>query len=158
PWGRGKTVGGTMAGKAHGSESKGARGARIAGRPLADIRAILRCDTGEGISLDDARKVLHREDRDTVEQLLGNLVSEGFVVEEKENLWRCTSKGRDLQWVSRSRLSRAKAEQLVATVVTRAEQINSDDTYALCVSAIVAFGSFITDKPMIGDVDLALEL
>jgi hypothetical protein len=122
------------------------------------MRAILRLDTGQGFSFADARRVKPRDHRDTVLTILADLVSQSFLVHEKADLWRCTDKGRDLQQISRQRLSRAKAEQLLAEVIERACEINGDDHYAMRVNAIVVFGSFLTAKPMIGDIDLAVQL
>ena len=111
------------------SPKSGVSGGRIAGRLLADMRAILRIDTGRGFSFADARKIVVRDDRhDMLAKILTDLVAEGYLVQKDADLWQCTSKGRDLQGLSRSRLSREKAVALLSEVVSRARQVNSSDT------------------------------
>jgi hypothetical protein len=136
---------------------RGVRG-RIAGRRMADMRAVLRRDRGPGLTFDDARQVVVRDtEYDSLRTILDDLVAEGLLVQDADR-WRRMEHGRALCSTSRRRLSRARGEQLLRELVSRAPVINADDRYAYRIAAIVAFGSVLSDKPMIGDVDVAVWL
>ena len=135
------------------------RAQRIAGRPLGDMRAVVRLDDGAGFTLEEAREVFPRYDDAAVQQVLLDLVGAGLLVEDPvAHRWRCTPEGREIQRSSRKRLTRAKAEQILAHLVSRAHEVNANDRYVKRVETMVVFGSFLGDNPMIGDVDVAVEL
>jgi len=54
------------------------------------------------------------------------------------------------------RIDRTKADQLVAEIVRRAKEINARPELAMTVEEIRAFGSYITDRTDLGDIDLAV--
>jgi len=122
------------------------------------MRAILRLDSGNGLGVEDVAKVMIRESEEGIRGVLANLVTEGLLVQDAPDRWSCTDKARDLQWTSRKRLSREKAEQLVAGMLERVQEVNADERYAMRVETVVVFGSFVTDRSMIGDIDLAVRL
>lgn len=55
-------------------------------------------------------------------------------------------------------LPRAKADRLVAEMLDRADGINAVDDLLYRVKTIRAFGSYITNSPDVGDIDLEVEL
>jgi hypothetical protein len=126
---------------------------------MADMRALLRRDRGEGFTFEEALALSGRHDRELIIGMITGLVAEGFLVQTEPDRWQCTDKGRALQWTSRERVTRDKAEQRLAEVVARASVINEDENYAMIITAVVVFGAFLrTDKAMIGDVDVAVAL
>ena len=68
-------------------------------------------------------------------------------------------KGRQLAAANLTkRFSRAKADQEVADLIERANQINARDELVFYVHKIHAFGSYLTDIADVGDIDLVVEL
>lgn len=56
-------------------------------------------------------------------------------------------------------VSRAEAEELLQRVIDRADLINSDLQKSECrVTCIVVFGSYLTDKAILGDLDIGVEI
>lgn len=57
------------------------------------------------------------------------------------------------------KLARAEAERLLGLVIDRARKINQDPVrYPFGVKRILVFGSFLTDRPLLGDLDLGVDL
>ena len=52
------------------------------------------------------------------------------------------------------RISRARADEIVAGFKQRCAQVNSDPYYLCSVKKAVAFGSYAGDSPDVGDIDL----
>lgn len=55
-------------------------------------------------------------------------------------------------------LPRARADRLAAEMLRRADAINADADLIYRIKTIRAFGSYITDSPDVGDIDLEVEL
>lgn len=59
----------------------------------------------------------------------------------------------------RPTLSRAYADRLLERVVARAREINLDPTrYPYAVRRLVVFGSYLTEKETLGDLDVGVEV
>lgn len=59
----------------------------------------------------------------------------------------------------RPQLPRSEAERLLQRIISRAAEVNQDPVrYPYAVRRLVVFGSFLTDKEMLGDLDIAVEL
>lgn len=54
-------------------------------------------------------------------------------------------------------VTRARADKMVAELPARAEAMNADPRYMHLISRIAVFGSYLTDKPTLGDLDTAIE-
>jgi hypothetical protein len=107
---------------------------------MADMRALLRRDRGEGFAFEEALALSGRHDVGLITGMITGLVAEGFLLQSGPNRWECTDKGRAMQWTSRERVTRDKAEQRLAEVVARASVINADENYAMIIAAVVVFG------------------
>ena len=55
-------------------------------------------------------------------------------------------------------ISRAKAEKIVADMLTRARSINESPELLCRISKIMVFGSFVTDAEDLGDIDVSAEI
>lgn len=99
-----------------------------------------------------------RESKPVLEQM----VAEGFFQLDAADsgLYRPTPKLGQLALASISNgLTRADAVKLLERVIERARVINSDpDKYACEVVCLVVFGSYLTDKSVLGDLDFGVEL
>src|SRR5258708_40368407 len=55
------------------------------------------------------------------------------------------------------RLKRATAERLLAELVDRARLYNEDVSRLLTIQRIRVFGSFLTNSPTLGDIDISVD-
>jgi hypothetical protein len=99
------------------------------------------------------------------ERVFAALLAEGYLEPNEpeypndERKYQTSRKGRQLAAANLTkRFSRAKADQEVADLIERANQINARDELVFYVHKIHAFGSYLTDIADVGDIDLAVEL
>lgn len=57
----------------------------------------------------------------------------------------------------RPQVRRARADRLIAQMVAEAEAINADATMIHTITLLAAFGSYLTDKEVLGDLDVAIQ-
>jgi len=57
-----------------------------------------------------------------------------------------------------SRIKRRTADKIIEQLLDRVNQVNLDDRFLYSVTAVVAFGSYLSDSPDLGDIDLAIQL
>lgn len=105
------------------------------------------------IGLDAAEAV------DLVEELL----SRGFIEKDFEHqgciAFTTTVQGSALAQASAAKpIRRVTADRYVKEVIKRAAEVNAGDEYFYRVKKIAVFGSYITDCPTLGDLDLAIDL
>lgn len=55
-------------------------------------------------------------------------------------------------------VTRRRATELVALLKDRIARVNSDSQYLYGVGRVALFGSYLTDKQKLGDIDVAIEL
>jgi hypothetical protein len=130
---------------------------RILGRPLSEVRRVLRLDTGEGFDIDAAQERIAR-DHYAVRRFLADLVSDEWLIQDRPDHWIATPKAKELQFESRGRLTRTRADGLVAELLKRVRTVNEDPKYAFKVDSVVLFGSYLSGRDRIGDVDAAIAL
>jgi hypothetical protein len=133
------------------------RTTRILGRPLGEVRRVLRLDEGEGFDLEDARRRITGDDF-AARRFLADLVTGQWLVQDRPDHWVTTAKAKELQLESRGKLTRTRADGLVAELIVRAHAIDNDPKYAFKIDAIVLFGSYLSARERIGDVDVAVAL
>jgi hypothetical protein len=56
------------------------------------------------------------------------------------------------------RISRTRAERAVAKLVERAKAVNADPLYLHDIAELAVYGSYITDAPDLGDIDVSVRL
>ena len=57
----------------------------------------------------------------------------------------------------RPQVRRERADRLIAQMITEAEAINADATMIHTVTLLAVFGSYLTDKEVLGDLDVAIQ-
>jgi hypothetical protein len=73
--------------------------------------------------------------------------------------YQTSQKGRQLAAANLTRrFDRAKADNEVAALIARANEINTRDELVFFVHKITAFGSYLTDSSDLGDIDLVVEV
>jgi predicted nucleotidyltransferase len=55
-------------------------------------------------------------------------------------------------------ISRQSADKAIAALVERANAVDADPQYLYGVSRLAVFGSYLTSKEKLGDIDIAVEL
>lgn len=99
-----------------------------------------------------------------VKEFLNLLLTEEYLetvdkFNHKDELYRKTEKA--LRLASSSLLKpikREKADKLLATLLERVDIVKKEDQYLLYVGYLSIFGSYITEKGELGDLDLIIEL
>lgn len=100
------------------------------------------------------------------EELVQQLVGEGYLLFEKKKfldvvLFRLneTEKGRRFGLANATKpISREKATQLLNDLIERAKAINHRKELAYYVESIRVFGSYLSDKEVLGDLDIGVKL
>lgn len=130
---------------------------RVLGRPLAEVRRVLRLDAGEGFDIEAARQRIADDDY-AVRRFLADLVTDEWLVQDRADHWTVTAKAKELQFESRGRLTRPKADGLVGELLAKVRAVNADPKYAYKVDSVVLFGSYLSGRDRIGDIDVAVAL
>lgn len=55
-------------------------------------------------------------------------------------------------------VTRSKADELIGDLVQRARSINRDSEYLYRVTRLEVFGSYVSEKPKLGDIDVAVDM
>jgi hypothetical protein len=131
------------------------RGSIIAGRPIREIRDFLRWLGPASLVRAGIVKRLGAD-------LTDDLVAEGLIEADDDPhaaSYMATDEGVRLAAANfKRRISRAKADAIMASFLERVKEVNRDRDLISRVAAVHAFGSYITDAPEIGDLDLCVEL
>jgi len=73
--------------------------------------------------------------------------------------WQTTMKGNTLAHATaRKPIARRTADRLVEEFLKRVKEINACDDYVYRIKQVIVFGSYLSDKATLGDVDLAVSL
>ncbi len=93
-------------------------------------------------------------------RFLADLVIDEWLIHDRPDHWIATEKAKELQTLSRGKLTRDRADGLVAELIRRVHVLNEneDPKYAFKVDAVVLFGNYLSARDRIGDVDVALAL
>jgi hypothetical protein len=92
--------------------------------------------------------------------LLKTLIEEGYLDHVKENGWaERTSLGTSLAMASaQGGYKRSSCERALQGFMDRVAELHGDPRMPCVVQRVVLFGSYLTDVPILGDVDLFLSL
>lgn len=136
----------------------------IAGLPALRVReGLRRAARSQFASLPYLSRCFGTSIRRT-KNLVTELVASGLLepvegAHSTAKMYRVTIAGGALSLASAAApISRATADRKVRELIGRALSINHDDQYLYQVRRIVVFGSYLSNKPEINDVDLAVEL
>ena len=136
------------------------KGMTIGALPIKAARDFLRETPDSSFSTDFAEDKLGMAPEEAV-AFFALLEAEGWIelhpdFQHKEpKRFRTTMKGNALRLAKFApRISRARADEIVAGFKQRCAQVNSDPYYLCSVRKVVAFGSYAGDSPDVGDIDL----
>lgn len=136
---------------------------RIEGQTLRSVRDLLR--RNQIVSASDAAAFL-RISEAQAEDFLDALLRAGYLELDEGSTkhwgYRCyeaSDLGVRLRAASAlARISRAKADQIVAQVVSTIGDISADEDLIFSVKEARVFGSYLSSSPTLGDVDLLVRL
>lgn len=135
---------------------------RIAGLPAIALRDALKNLAGwewDITSFGAQLKIGDVEAQEAVGRLVAEeLIEPTWCLEGKQHYTATNQGGRLALATAAKPITRRKADSLLAELLTRAEEINRDPTSHYKVIKISVFGSYLTDAPYLGDVDLFVEL
>jgi predicted nucleotidyltransferase len=133
----------------------------IAGQPAIKVRELLKRGDGYcGVSL--TMNILDISKRKALE-VIDILKKEGYLEEKKlsdgTSSFELTIKGNALALSSAAKpLLRKTADKKLAEFMERVHQVNNEDRFLYKVDEVVLFGSYLSDKERINDIDIAISL
>jgi hypothetical protein len=131
----------------------------VCGFPPLEVRRLLRRADGF-LSIDFACQVLDVDARTTI-SLIHELESSGYIEKDpgERGWWRTTVKGSALTMASAALpLRRATADKLLLQFLARVEELRDDHQWCYVVDRAVLFGSYLSTKATLGDVDIGVAL
>jgi len=133
----------------------------IAGRPAKDVRKFLREMLHLRFACGYARYVL-RCSIEEAEKVVSALEQGGYLSRagrhEGQELYETTLKGNQLAGATLRPISRATAERTLEAFMQRVRAVNSDPDYLETITGVIVFGSFLSPKEDLGDVDVGIQL
>jgi len=85
--------------------------------------------------------------------------SEGYVTQDERSGLHNTAKGNAVAMATFAKpISRKTADKVLADFMQRVRTVNEDDHYLYKVIRVVVFGSYLSDKDKLGDIDLAVKM
>lgn len=96
-------------------------------------------------------------------RIISHLVKFGYVEPDKSvkkpDSWCLTNAGRALTNANAMRpLPREQANRLIDDFLARVKEVNANPYFLYQVSKVILFGSYLSKKQALGDVDLAIQL
>jgi predicted transcriptional regulator len=142
------------------------------GQPILKIREVIRFVMEEKCFGDSKAEIIKKVaivlnlPNTTTKQVIEQLITEDYLILNKEksgNKYQYelaeTSKGRRFGIASAAPvISRQKATQLLNDLIKRAEVINANKDLVYFVERIKVFGSYLSDKGTLGDLDVGFKL
>jgi predicted nucleotidyltransferase len=136
------------------------KGELICGLDALEARRILKRFGHDALSLEHAAR--HCEiDISKAPGLFAQFVAEGYlkVTQGTISSWTITSKATRLFDKSTTRvLQRTKAQEKLQALLARVKELNENAYYLYTVARLGVFGSYLTDKDLLGDLDVCLSL
>lgn len=136
--------------------------------PVLQVREIMRYAMRQKLigknktEINDKVAMLTHSSRHDAAKLINNLLQNDYLFQVKPErflsntyILDATEKGRKLGVAKATKpISREKANHMLRELIERAEKINSNPDFACCVSKLSVFGSFLSDKEQLGDLDV----
>ncbi len=134
----------------------------VAGFPAKQIRELLR-QNDQYLSVIHVAKVLGLRGKKAL-KLLETLERQEFIEKSDTDsdgtqYWKLTLRGSALSKALFSApVSRRNAEKKLSEFIDRVHSVNEDSRFLYRVRKVIVFGSFLTESPTVGDVDIAIDL
>jgi predicted nucleotidyltransferase len=134
----------------------------VLGFPARQMREFFR-QSNQRLSAEDVTKVLGLKGG-KASQFLETLEHQGYIekntdVPGSKQFWRHTIRGGALcNALFSAPVSRRNAEKKLDEFMERVHRVNKDSRFLYRVQKVVVFGSFLTESPTVGDLDIAIDL
>ena len=142
------------------------------GLPILKVREVLCHAIKERLWGDSRKKVIGKvalilkEPTLIAKELVNQLTEENYIVWVKKKFpegiqyeLTATEKGRRFGIAKATApITRAKANELLQNLIERAKSINENPEFVFFVQRIEVFGSYLTDKELLGDLDVGVKL
>ncbi|MEW6624887.1 MAG: nucleotidyltransferase domain-containing protein [Bacillota bacterium] len=104
-----------------------------------------------------------RVSKSMAKKIINVLVEQGYIEESKrynrEKAWVNTIKGNSLAMASAAKpIYRRTADDILLKFMKRVNEVNTNDKFAFRVEKVIVFGSYLSDKERLNDIDLAIKL
>jgi predicted nucleotidyltransferase len=135
----------------------------LAGQPILAIRDFLKyVQLREWWTIDFLTDKLDIGES-TARKIIKVLLEQGYIEESKrfnrEKTWVNTIKGNSLAMASAAKsIYRKTADDILQKFLERVREVNTSDKFAYRVDQVIVFGSYLSDKERINDIDLAIKL
>ncbi|NEN22799.1 hypothetical protein G3O08_04705 [Cryomorpha ignava] len=145
---------------------------KLFGQPILEVRAVVKAamkrllwgDTKSELEMKIAKRL--KKSRAIACKVMEGLIDENYLILEKKtddneiyyNLAE-TEKGFGFGMASANPpISRQKADLLLAEIIEKAKRVNGSKEYLYRVETLKVFGSYLTDKEILGDLDVAVKV
>lgn len=132
----------------------------ISGIPIKEVRRFFRHVVGwhhDSFDLQWLQDQLSLDEKSAIALAL-ELAAQGYVEPPQNAAYKLTDKGQELMRASAAgKVSRKAVETALAGLLERVGQYNSDADKILTIDAVVVFGSFLSTKDKLGDLDVAVK-
>lgn len=131
----------------------------IAGIPIIEVRDVLG-RVGDLFYADDLKYKFALSDR-AFKGFFKELIKRDFIKASLEYkcFWELTIKGCAFTMASAAKpIKRVTADRLIKEFIDRIDIVNNDSDYLYKVKTAVIFGSYLSDKDKINDIDIAIQL
>ena len=136
---------------------------RMAGHPILRVRKLLGSGLSVGMWSATLTEYVLGIDSDAAASVMRSLERDGYVETASlggdTSFWTNTIKGNELAKASAAKpLLRRTAEKRMREFLERVRHVRDSPHFTYAVSKAVVFGSYLTPKERISDIDIAIEL
>lgn len=142
------------------------------GQPILKIREVVRKSMNERLfgssqnEIEDKVSQILRQPIIVAREVIKQLIENDYLLLNKEKFQGIdnyslieTNKGRRFGIAkATSPISREKATKILNDLIERAKAINTNDEFLYYVESIKVFGSYLSDKELLGDLDVGVKL
>lgn len=130
---------------------------RVAGFTERQIRdACKQASVGEGFWRSWLEKKLTAASAEQVDRIIQWLVERGYAEEGKDGWWKFTGEGKRFRNAKVKGISRAIADRALQRYLTTITSVNDNPTLRWRIAEIVVYGSYLTEKEVLSDVDVCV--
>lgn len=133
----------------------------IVGQPALMMRKLFREGCGRIWHESLVEQVLG-VDFKTAKRIIRDLASEGYIQKaevSREEVYENSIKGNSLAMASAAKpIKRERAEKKLEEFLQRVKIVNDSDYFLYKVQTVVVFGSYLTGKEFLNDIDVAIKL
>jgi hypothetical protein len=132
----------------------------VSGVPIMQVRSFFQRIVSwhrDSFNLPCLRDQLSLDEKSAM-ALASELVAQGYVEEAQNGIHKFTEKAGELVRASAaSKVSRKTAEDALAGLLERVKRYNLDSDKIFTIETVVVFGSFLSTKVKLGDLDVAVK-